>query len=376
MPTDVMKAEERLQAAIALKPVDRVPCAPWIGEYAGQLAGITNKEFFADWDKKMSAYDKVREAYPMWDINREDSAGFTVGTRSVWPIRSKMPGLELPDNAPRQFAEEEVATREDLKIIKEQGYFPYLMRVSAKMHGTASEEQMAVFGLAGQLAAKEKAIIEACGQTMYYGFIPGVPFEMLSFHRSIQKAYKDAFQIGELLDEIFPIIAESTTGMAIGQIKANGVKRAFLAGSRSAPQFMSKKNFERFCWPYIKQMAVALIANDITPSFHFDSDWTTGLEYFLELPKGKCILELDSATDIFKAKEILKDHMCIVGDVSPILFTVASPSEMDEYCKKLIQVVGKDGGFIYSNGCTIPFNSKHENVKVFFEAVEKYGRYN
>jgi uroporphyrinogen-III decarboxylase len=55
---------------------------------------------------------------------------------------------------------------------------------------------------------------------------------------------------------------------------------------------------------------------------------------------------------------------------------IGSPSEVDEYAKKLITVVGKGGGFIYSSGCCVPMNSKHENMKAFFDAVEKYGRYN
>ncbi|MEW6424504.1 MAG: uroporphyrinogen decarboxylase family protein [Bacillota bacterium] len=376
MSKDVMTPEERLQAAIELKPVDRVPCAPWIVEYAGRFAGITNKEFFADWNKKMAAYRKLKEAYPVWDINRESSSGFTVGTKAVWPMRAKMPGVELSDNAPRQMVEEEFATREDLMILKEQGYMPFILHVYQKMHGLNPEEILASFKLAGELDAEEKKEIERLGQTMYYGSIAFVPFEMLCFWRSIQKAFKDMFQVPDFLDEIFPIIAKASIGINVAQMNAIGVKRVFISGTRSAPQFLSKKNFERFCWPYYKELALTFIENGFTPSFHFDCNWTDFLEYFLELPKGKCVLELDSSTDIFKAKEILKGHMCILGDVSPILFTVASSTEMDEYCKKLIQVVGKDGGFIFSNGCTIPYNSKHENVKVFFEAVEKYGRYN
>ena len=44
-----------------------------------------------------------------------------------------------------------------------------------------------------------------------------------------------------------------------------------------------------------------------------------------------------------------------------------------EYCKKLITVVGKDGGFILCPGCTMPMNAKHENVKAMFESVKNMG---
>jgi uroporphyrinogen-III decarboxylase len=109
---------------------------------------------------------------------------------------------------------------------------------------------------------------------------------------------------------------------------------------------------------------------------HYDSDWTKNLEYLLELPAKKFILELDGDTDIFKAKEILGGHCAIMGDMPAALLAIGSTSEVDEYAKKLITVVGKGGGLLYSSGCCVPMNAKHENVKAFFDAVEKYGRYN
>ena len=63
-------------------------------------------------------------------------------------------------------------------------------------------------------------------------------------------------------------------------------------------------------------------------------------------------------------------------DVPASLLTIGSVSDVDEYAKKLITVVGKGGGLLYSTGCCAPMNAKHENMKAFFEAVGKYGRYN
>ena len=57
-------------------------------------------------------------------------------------------------------------------------------------------------------------------------------------------------------------------------------------------------------------------------------------------------MQLDSTTDIFKAKELLKDHICIMGDVPPALLTLGTTDEVEEYCKKLIDVVGAGSGFI------------------------------
>jgi uroporphyrinogen-III decarboxylase len=155
-----------------------------------------------------------------------------------------------------------------------------------------------------------------------------------------------------------------------------GIRRAFIGDSRSSGQWLSLKIFESLLMPIMKRLIDGLSAKNVIPILHCDSDWTRNLEYFLQLPAKKFVLQLDGATDIFKAKEILKGHCAIMGDLPASLLTVASPSEVDEYAKKLMNVVGKDGGFIYSSGCCVPMNAKHENMKAFFDAVDKYGRYN
>lgn len=128
--------------------------------------------------------------------------------------------------------------------------------------------------------------------------------------------------------------------------------------------------------PVMKRLVNGLNEKDIIPVLHLDSDWTKNLPYLLELPAKKFVVQLDGSTDIFKAKEILNGHCAIMGDMPATLLTVGSATDVDEYAKKLFNVVGKDGGFIYSSGCCVPMNAKHENMKAFFDAVEKYGRYN
>ncbi len=76
----------------------------------------------------------------------------------------------------------------------------------------------------------------------------------------------------------------------------------------------------------MRQIALALLDAGITPLFHFDSDWGPMLEFFKDLPKGTCVLELDSVTDIFKAKQVLAGHMCLMGDVPAALLKLGTPS--------------------------------------------------
>ncbi|MBW1788591.1 MAG: uroporphyrinogen decarboxylase, partial [Deltaproteobacteria bacterium] len=78
-------------------------------------------------------------------------------------------------------------------------------------------------------------------------------------------------------------------------------------------------------------------------------------------------------TDIFRAKEILGDHMCLMGDVPAMMLFHKSPDDVSEYCSKLIRELGPEG-FILQSGCDIPENAKLENVQAMVAAVFKKGR--
>jgi uroporphyrinogen-III decarboxylase len=96
------------------------------------------------------------------------------------------------------------------------------------------------------------------------------------------------------------------------------------------------------------------------------------LPYLLQLPKGKCVCDLDGMTDIFKAKEILGGHMCISGDVPASLLTLGTAEEVRNYCEKLIDEIGKDGGFFLTTGCECPVDAAFENVKTMVETAKTY----
>jgi uroporphyrinogen-III decarboxylase len=152
--------------------------------------------------------------------------------------------------------------------------------------------------------------------------------------------------------------------------KRGNPKRLFLALHRGAQGFMSKKQFEKFYWPGLKKAMMKSIELGFVPMPFCEGAYGDRLEYFLELPKGKVVAHFD-LTDMFKAKEVLKDHVCIMGNVPSSLLQVGSTHDVDEYCKKLIQVCGKGGGFILTNGSSID-EAKPENIRAMVEAAKKY----
>src|SRR5208282_2813584 len=207
---------------------------------------------------------------------------------------------------------------------------------------------------AGRQITDQAIKLRAKGIEPAVGFvIPGPSFEYFCFARSVNKALLDIRKHPAKMKSAGKRFCEDILGLAILTSSQNAIQRVFIGLSRSSPVFLTSKHFEEFILPELDFLVNGLIDADITPVFHCDTNWTKFLHYFKRFPKARCILELDSFTDIFKAKELLGE---------------GSKGEVLDYCKRLIETIGKGGGFILSSGCSIPLNAKVDNVMAMTEA--------
>jgi hypothetical protein len=140
---------------------------------------------------------------------------------------------------------------------------------------------------------------------------------------------------------------------------------------RGSDRFLSKKQWEAFYWPTWKKSMMKSIEMGYMVNIFAEGFCEDRFEYFLELPKGKVMIRFTD-TNMFKAKEVLGDHCSLMGSVPLTLLQIGSPSEVDEYCKKLIQVCGKGGGYILRSDTDFIQEAKPENVKVMVDSVKKY----
>jgi uroporphyrinogen-III decarboxylase len=214
-----------------------------------------------------------------------------------------------------------------------------------------------------------KAAADPFGIPILTGGAPLVPpFDALCGGRSLVQFVHDLFTIPDKVEAVMDLMIPNISGPAIEMTKAVGCPGIWVGGWRSNSATLSPKLWDRFVWPYYRQLAEEVIDAGLIAILHLDGEWTRDLQRFRELPQGKCIFAPDGMTDIFKAKEILGDHMCIMGDVPAAKLSMGTPDEVYEYCMTLIKNLGPEG-FILHSGCDIPANAKLENVQAMIAAA-------
>lgn len=402
---------KRVRDAVELKVPDRVPFMPFFNFFLARHGGITAQEAMYDHDKLAKAAKKTITTFepdsynnpfvlvavgPMLDI---------LGSRQfLWP------GHGLSSEKSYQFVENEHMAPEEyddflfdptdfmlrrflprvygaLEPLEKLPSLPSLYYLRF-LSGTAAFAQSDVAGAFGALIKSGEAAQEMLGRAKAFseemkdlGFpsqIGGVayaPFDYIGdFLRGTRGIMLDMYRVPdkllETLEKVIPYILRA----AVAGSQVTGIPYVFMPMHKGLDGFMSPEQFETFFWPSLRKVILALIEEGLIPTVLWEGDCTSRLETIRDIPRGKAIYWFEKA-DIFKAKEILGDRVCVRGNVPAPLLCVGSPGDVEDYCKKLIDIVGKGGGFILDGGIGIPDEARPENVQAMVDTVKTYGVY-
>jgi uroporphyrinogen-III decarboxylase len=161
--------------------------------------------------------------------------------------------------------------------------------------------------------------------------------------------------------------------LAVNASKVSGNPRIFMPIHKGIDGFMSEEQFKKFFWPTLRDLIAALVSRGLTPCILWEGNCTSRLEIIKDIPPGKVMYGFE-ATDIFKAKQVIGGIACIRGNVPMSLLATGTPDDVKTYCKKLIDIVGNDGGYIMDSGAGFD-DAKPENVRAMFEFTKEYGVY-
>ena len=367
-----MTPYERATAAMNLEKPDRVAICPHADmDQAARYFGVDTIELHEDDMKALDIMFKFYDELGGWD-------GYTTVplTRSTFNIQGykvKTPGRELPSGYQLQFDEGEWMKVEDYKTVADIGWTKFVMQdyIYRITDLNSREVRRMAFSVTNMLLKasrewnKRNIAVKMAGSYMH-------PFFALSLNRSLIKFTQDLYYRPELVEAALDTMTDEIITSAKAMKKMSGGDTIFVAEERAEAGIYPLKIFERFWMPFTKRIVDGFNDAGIRPWFHLDHNWDLNIPYFKELPRASCLLDFDGVTDIFRAKEILKDHLCLVSDVSASLFSLGTPQQVNDYVKKLIDKLGVDGGHILGSGCVVPPDCKIENFKAFVNTGKTY----
>jgi uroporphyrinogen-III decarboxylase len=169
------------------------------------------------------------------------------------------------------------------------------------------------------------------------------------------------------------VIAGITAANAIAQVEDSGGFMVSFPLHKGDDTFMNAKQFEKFYWPSLRKVILALIDEGIMVMLFAEGRYQTRLETVKDLPRGWVMWQFDQ-TDMATAKRVLGDTACISGNVPASLMCTGTAKQVKEYCRKLIETCAPGGGYILTGGCSAT-ETNAENLRAMVEAAKEYGVY-
>jgi uroporphyrinogen-III decarboxylase len=411
-PEAEKRYKERLNRfikAIKMEIPDRVPVQIPGGSFPAHYAGTTLRELMYDYDTLKQAWLKFIYDF---DMDLYDSAALIFSGRVYEILGYKLfqwPGHGLPSDASmHQFVEAEYMKADEYDaFIKDPLDFSLRYFLPRTWGTLAPLERLPrfdeTFGLPFQLLSlcsnpdfqpvfkamreasqeleKWQAVVGECGRLAIEAGCPSAaggialaPFDTFAdMFRGTRGIAMDMYRQPDKLLEALEIITPRSVESAVTAADFAECPMVFIPLHKGADNFMSSPQYERFYWPTFRKLLLGIINEGCVPIMVADGRYNDRLEIIKDLPRASVIWIFEQ-TDMAKAKEILGDTACIGGNVTAAQLYTRTPQQIKEYCRWLIEVCGKGGGYILTLGSSVD-RCDPANLQAVIEAAKEYGVY-
>jgi uroporphyrinogen-III decarboxylase len=401
---------KRFTDAIRLKQPDRVPLSPIYGGFFTGYYGYTERDVMYDADK--AAEVALRAAVDFPTDGKLGAGGAAGAAYDLLDYRLfNWPGHGQEDTVGWQFLEAEymLADEYDALIQDPSDYWlrVHLPRTFGALQSFAKfspavfvVEQIhvmgyvAAYGLPEVQAALEQLMragrevlawheklapanrkLDEMGFPGFSGSLCYAPFDFIGdtlrgTRGIIRDMYRQPAKLLEALHRVTPIMVKMGATVPIGGCPIVGIPL-----HKGADGFMSERQFSEFYWPTLLEVIQGLNNEGLVPRLFAEGGYNTRLDTVREgLPRGKTIWHFDR-TDMGRAKQVLGDVACLMGNVPAGLIHTGTPDDVSAYCKQVIETAGKGGGYIMATGAGVGRGANPENVRALINSTLKYGIY-
>ncbi len=406
---DYIARVTRVIKAIQLEEPDRVPLMTPAGNFPAYYAGYNLKTVMSDYNKLKAAWLKFLHDF---ELDLFPGPGLILSARQLEMIDHKLhqwPGNGMADDVPMyQFVEKEYMETDDYDaFIRDPTDYllrTFLPRTNGALAGLrklapltplvslpmfymnrfgdpdvrAALQTMLDVGAEG---VKWGAVIGEVGLAAMQAGVPsfsggfsGAPFDQIGDAMRGTTAimldmYRQPEKLLEAMERITPILINE----AVETADMSSCPVIFMPLHKGPDGFMSGRQFETFYWPTLKKVMSGMIDEGLVPMLFAEGDYESRLEIIRDMPPGKVIWYFETM-NMAKAKKILGNNACIIGNLPITLLMTGTPSQVKDGCRRLIETCAPGGGYILSGSASLN-NGNPDNLHAMMEAVKKYGVY-
>ncbi|MGD0497648.1 MAG: uroporphyrinogen decarboxylase family protein [Bryobacteraceae bacterium] len=385
---------ERYVTAMRNGQPDRVPIRPFAAEVTARYAGFTCQEVTHDYRKAFEAALRCCRDFD-WDAAVPNMVYVWTGLTQAAGLRYYgVPGIDVGPDVAFQYREPSEADafmkREEYdELIDDPTRFLYetwLPRASGEMSakgqavtyrnnlalvksGMAMLEYFHAFGPQVERMRTECGTVSAiCGMLK-------APLDILA--DKLRGYVALAFDLMEIPEKVLQ--ACQALMPHLGYLALTSADPAKLVPipiwmHRGCTPFVSKDHFENIYWKTLKPIVEALWAQGNQTLFYAEGKWDAHLERFAELPAGSIVYHIDRG-DPAATHRALGGKFCLSGGVPNTLLAFGKPEDVRNHCRRLIETIGAEGGYIMDAGAIMQNDAAIENLKAMTEATVEYGAY-
>jgi uroporphyrinogen decarboxylase len=198
-------------------------------------------------------------------------------------------------------------------------------------------------------------------------------------HGGFEQCFMDYHENEKFMDEVHEFWMEWALAYVRALVAAKP-DELMLGGSSASLSISSPAVFKKYELPFIQRAAKICKQGGVVSHLHIcgrswelvqivaDETEVEVMEPMEEPPGGN--------VDIAEAKRRVGSKLCIKGNINTFDFMMnATPEQVEEKCKRMIDEAGADGGFVLSTGDQCGRDTPHANLFKMVEVAKTYGRY-
>ena len=385
---------KRYVTALRNEKPDMVPIRPFVAEFTAKYAGFTCQEVTQDYEKAFAAVRKCAADFD-WDAVVANMVYLWAGITQANGIKYyAVPGIDIPADTGFQYREpsEEQAFMQpedyDALIEDPTGFLfnVWLPRVSDDVRAMGQETSyrnnlsflkggMALLSYFNAFGRQNELLRTESGTVSALAGIFKAPFDILADKlRGYVGLSMDLFERPEKVLAACEALMPHLLHVALsGADPQKNVPIGFWMHRGCVP-FISPAQFEKFYWPTLKPIIEEIWSRGHQVLFYAEGDWNAHLESFAQLPQQSIVYHVDRG-DIFEVHRKLGDKFCVSGGIPNFLLSYGTPQEVRDYCKKVIDAVAGNGGYILDAGAIMQNDTSAENLRAMTDFVRDYGVY-